>query len=112
MKFKVGDAVVKATGDYTGPGIVEEALLLSDGRERYVVSHEVLGGDGTFLHIYGPNNLALVPEVTPGDLKLKLVRQAKADRAVMEVRFNRPVDPSEFAQFLECMRATFGDEVG
>lgn len=54
MQFRVGEHVEKYKGDYTGPGIVEIAKILSDGRERYLVAHKIEGRTGTFLHVYSP----------------------------------------------------------
>jgi len=54
MKFKVGDRVVKVTGDYSIIGTIIAAFKTLCGNERYVLEAEVPPG---LLHIYGPNNL-------------------------------------------------------
>ena len=56
-RFKVGDAVEKFTGDYTGPGFVRDVIMLPSGKIRYLVGHRISGGSGEFLHIYSENNL-------------------------------------------------------
>lgn len=56
-KFAIGDAVVKWTGDYTGPGIVRGISYNSKGQVRYMVGHTVQGGTGEFLHVYAEGNL-------------------------------------------------------
>lgn len=65
-KFKVGDAVFKWTGDYTGPGIVRDVCVLPNGKMRYLVGHRIDGGSGEFLHVYAEGNLR--PPVPNGTL--------------------------------------------
>lgn len=63
-EFKKGELVEKFKGDYTGPGRVEGVFNLDDGRTRYMVSHGILGGSGTFLHIY---SAAQLRSISPWD---------------------------------------------
>lgn len=55
-KFKVGDYVKKITGEYQIYGTVVSVFNKLDGATRLVVEHKAEGG-GSFLHIYGENNL-------------------------------------------------------
>ena len=57
MKFKIGEVVDKFTGDYTGPGVIRDIVMLPSGRVRYLVGHRIAGGSGEFLHIYSEANL-------------------------------------------------------
>ena len=61
-KFKIGDTVKKVTGDYKISGIVRSVFPKGDGAIRVVVEHYVddPNGSGSFLHIYGENNLELI----------------------------------------------------
>ena len=61
-QFKIGDAVFKHTGDYTGPGIVRGVTVLPGGKLRYLVGHVIEGGEGEFLHIYNQGNLRTTRE--------------------------------------------------
>ena len=56
--FQIGDRVLKVTGDYRIYGEVRSVFQKADGATRLVVEHKAEGG-GSFLHIYGPNNLEL-----------------------------------------------------
>ena len=58
MEYKIGDYVKKVTGEYQIYGTVVSVFKKMDGATRLVVEHKAEGG-GSFLHIYGPNNLAL-----------------------------------------------------
>ena len=58
MEYKIGDCVKKVTGEYQIYGTVVSVFKKIDGATRLVVEHNAEGG-GSFLHIYGPNNLAL-----------------------------------------------------
>lgn len=55
--MKSGDRVEKFSGDYTGPGTIEQIVSMGDGRTRYLVSHRIEGGSGTFLHIYSKSQI-------------------------------------------------------
>lgn len=59
IEFQVGDYVKKVTGEYQIYGTVVSVFQKLDGATRLVVEHVAEGG-GSFLHIYGPNNLVLV----------------------------------------------------
>ena len=59
MEFQIGDCVKKVTGEYQIHGTVVSVFQKIDGATRLVVEHYAEGG-GSFLHIYGPNNLELV----------------------------------------------------
>ena len=54
--IKVGDRVRKVTGDYRLNGTVVSVFQTLKGATRYVVEHTP-----GFLHIYGPQNLKLLP---------------------------------------------------
>ena len=54
--FKVGDRVLKVTGDYRIYGEVRAVFTKKNNETRIVVEHNAEGG-GSFLHIYNPNNL-------------------------------------------------------
>ena len=56
--FKVGDQVSKVTGKYRILGEVRSVFTRSDGAVRVVVETRA-DGDGTFLHIYSEENLAV-----------------------------------------------------
>ena len=58
IEFAVGDYVKKVTGEYQIYGEVRSVFQKQDGATRLVVEHKAEGG-GSFLHIYGPNNLVL-----------------------------------------------------
>ena len=62
--FYPGQRVMKVTGDYKISGVVRSVFTKGDGAVRIVVEHTVRDehGDGSFLHIYGPNNLEPLPE--------------------------------------------------
>ena len=53
MKFKLGDAVEKVTGDYRFRGQVRAAFTKTNGQLRYVVEND----DG-ILHIFSESNEA------------------------------------------------------
>lgn len=59
MEFLVGDYVKKVTGDYQIHGTVVSVFKKIDGATRLVVEHRAERG-GSFLHIYGPNNLEYI----------------------------------------------------
>lgn len=59
IEYVVGDYVKKVTGEYQIYGTVVSVFQKLDGATRLVVEHKAEGG-GSFLHIYGPNNLVLV----------------------------------------------------
>lgn len=59
IEYAVGDYVKKVTGEYQIYGTVVSVFQKLDGATRLVVEHKAEGG-GSFLHIYGPNNLILV----------------------------------------------------
>lgn len=59
IEYAVGDYVKKVTGEYQIYGTVVSVFKKLDGATRLVVEHKAEGG-GSFLHIYGPNNLVLV----------------------------------------------------
>ena len=74
MEFLVGDYVKKVTGDYQIHGTVVSVFQKIDGATRLVVEHKAEGG-GSFLHIYGPNNLEhvdIVPKVFNTELEMWL----------------------------------------
>ena len=58
--FRVGQRVKKVTGEYHISGEVRSVFTKADGVVRLVVEHQAEGG-GSFLHVYGPNNLEAVP---------------------------------------------------
>lgn len=58
MSFKIGDKVIKVTGDYRIGGEVRSVFTMANGAVRYVVEHKAEGG-GSFLHIYAAHNLEL-----------------------------------------------------
>ena len=62
--FHIGQPVKKVTGEYKISGVVRSVFAKSDGAVRLVVEHTVKDehGEGSFLHIYGPNNLEPLPE--------------------------------------------------
>ena len=64
MSFKINDLVNKFTGDYHIKGIVRSVFTKCNGETRLVVEHQAEGG-GSFLHIYGPNNLVLLAPEKP-----------------------------------------------
>ena len=59
IEFGIGDYVKKVTGEYQIYGEVRSVFQKQDGATRLVVEHKAEGG-GSFLHIYGPNNLELI----------------------------------------------------
>lgn len=65
-KFKLGDAVFKWTGDYTGSGTVRAISVLPSGKVRYLIGHTIEGGSGEFLHVYAEGNLRAIEPVIPG----------------------------------------------
>lgn len=65
MEYIVGDYVKKVTGEYQIHGTVVSVFEKLDGSTRLVVEHCAEGG-GSFLHIYGPNNLELVTRYSYG----------------------------------------------
>lgn len=54
-EIKIGDRVLKFTGDYQLEGEVRAVFTTKAGKVRYVVEHSP-----GFLHIYGPTNIKLV----------------------------------------------------
>ena len=58
MEYEIGDYVKKVTGEYQIYGTVVSVFKTMDGATRLVVEHKSKG-DGSFLHIYGTNDLAL-----------------------------------------------------
>lgn len=54
--FHIGQPVRKVTGEYRITGEVRSVFTKADGTTRLVVEHNAEGG-GSFLHIYGPQNL-------------------------------------------------------
>lgn len=54
--FHIGQRVKKVTGEYHITGEVRSIFTKADGVVRLVVEHQAEGG-GSFLHVYGPNNL-------------------------------------------------------
>ena len=63
--FHIGQKVKKVTGEYKISGVVRSVFVKGDGAVRIVVEHTVKDehGEGSFLHIYGPNNLEPLTEV-------------------------------------------------
>ena len=71
--FKVGDRVLKHTGDYHASGVIVAVFDMYRGLKcivegtpldpvvRYVVRHEAEGG-GYFCHIYSEKNLKFIEE--------------------------------------------------
>lgn len=57
--FMVGQTVKKVTGEYNINGTIVSIFRKLDGAVRMVVEHKAEGG-GSFLHIYGPNNLQII----------------------------------------------------
>lgn len=53
--FKVGDEVIKHTGDYQWRGVVCSVFFTPSSKLRYVVAHQV--ESGWVLHIYSEANL-------------------------------------------------------
>lgn len=83
--FRVGDRVVKVTGDYRIPGqIVGKFNLFYEQAEapawRYVVRHVAEGG-GFFCHIYSGANLAY-----PNEPSTREIVQAQPEAIIPEVR--------------------------
>lgn len=70
MEFQIGDYVKKVTGEYQIHGTVVSVFQKIDGATRLVVEHKAEGG-GSFLHIYGPNNLELA-DIIPKTFKTEL----------------------------------------
>lgn len=58
MEYEIGDYVKKVTGEYQIYGTVVGVFKKMDGATRWVVEHKSKG-DGSFLHIYGTNDLVL-----------------------------------------------------
>lgn len=56
VEFRVKDRVRKVTGEYNISGEVRSVFTKANGQIRLVVEHNAEGG-GSFLHIYGPDNL-------------------------------------------------------
>lgn len=56
MKYKIGDKVIKVTGDYRISGEVRAVFTMANGAIRICVEHKAEGG-GSFLHVYGEANL-------------------------------------------------------
>jgi hypothetical protein len=54
-RYKVGDRVLKHTGDYAMPGEVRAVCTTKAGKVRFVVEHDA--DRGSFLHIYAEANL-------------------------------------------------------
>ena len=63
--FHIGQKVKKVTGEYKISGVVRSVFVKGDGAVRIVVEHTVKDehGEGSFLHIYGPNNLEPLTEL-------------------------------------------------
>lgn len=55
QQFKIGDKVLKYTGDYQIEGEIRAVFDTKAGKVRYVVEHY-----GGMLHIYSDNNLRLL----------------------------------------------------
>ena len=60
-KFEVGDGAWKESGDYHIGGEVRSVFTKKNGAVRVVVEHKAEGG-GSFLHIYGEDNLVPMPK--------------------------------------------------
>lgn len=54
--MKIGDNVLKYSGDYQLEGIIVSVFTTLKGNVRYVVEHSP-----GFLHIYSANNIRLIP---------------------------------------------------
>lgn len=57
--MKIGDRVLKVTGDYRIEGEVRSIFTKANGATRVVVEHEASGG-GSFLHIYSAEQLKVI----------------------------------------------------
>jgi hypothetical protein len=55
--WEVGKSVVKASGDYGGPGRIVAWFEPQPGKLRYVVAFKIEGGFGEFYHIMTPAQL-------------------------------------------------------
>lgn len=58
--MKVGDKVLKYTGDYQWRGVVVSRFKTPDNKTRFVVAHKA--GKGYVLHIYSEANLKKVSD--------------------------------------------------
>lgn len=58
--YRVGDRVLKHSGDYQLEGKIVAKFENRKGRKRYVVEHPI--ADGAFYHIYAPENIRLIGE--------------------------------------------------
>jgi hypothetical protein len=60
-KFNEGEKVWKHGAGYSGPGEVAVSWRGKDGHVRYVVEHQIEGGEGWFFHVYGESQLTRLP---------------------------------------------------
>lgn len=60
-KFADGEKVWKHGAAYDGPGEVACSWRGKDGHVRYVVEHQIAGGEGWFYHVYGESQLTRLP---------------------------------------------------
>jgi hypothetical protein len=53
---------IGASGGYEGPGEIVAIFKNWMGQERYVVAHQIGGGNGYFYHIYSKKELELMDD--------------------------------------------------
>lgn len=90
MSFNFSDPVIKATGDYGGPGRVVASFEATPGNRRYVVAFKIEGGFGEFFHILTekqlqPNHPGIgIGAAASAELqqRLKRLNEGKSDRII------------------------------
>lgn len=61
-KFEIGETVYKHGIGYSGPGRVFGVFLGEDKLFRYVIGHQIAGGQGWFYHIYDAKQFENYPD--------------------------------------------------